>query len=101
MSQTPIKIGFVGVGSMGQCAHLRNYASASLSTECEVVAIAEIRPNLARETRAQGSFSFFFSDTNLVNFAETFFSSRDKTMRWMTLLTLAAFFIPRCSTITA
>ena len=53
MSQTPIKIGFVGVGSMGQCAHLRNYASASLSTECEVVAIAEIRPNLAREVAAR------------------------------------------------
>jgi len=53
MSQKPIKIGFVGVGSMGQCAHLRNYASPSLSKECEVVAIAEIRPNLAREVAAR------------------------------------------------
>ena len=49
----------------------------------------------------QGSFSFVFSDTNLVNFAETFFSIRDKIMMWMTLLTLAAFFMPRFSAITA
>jgi predicted dehydrogenase len=53
MNHTPIKIGFVGVGGMGQCAHLRSYASPSLSTECEVVAIAEIRPNLAREVAAR------------------------------------------------
>ena len=53
ISKTPIKIGFVGVGSMGQCAHLRNYASPSLSKECEVVAIAEIRPNLARDVAAR------------------------------------------------
>ena len=33
------RIGFVGVGFMGQCAHLRNYA---VLPECEVVAIAEL-----------------------------------------------------------
>ena len=38
-----VKIGFVGVGSMGQCAHLRNYVTVP---ECEVVALAEPRPNL-------------------------------------------------------
>ena len=38
---------------MGQCAHLRNYASPSLSGECEVVALAEIRPGLAREVAAR------------------------------------------------
>lgn len=48
MSSKPVKIGFVGVGSMGQCAHLRNYASPSMSKECEVVALAELRPKLAR-----------------------------------------------------
>ncbi len=37
------KIGFVGVGSMGQCAHLRNYAALP---DCEVVALAELRPAL-------------------------------------------------------
>ncbi|NIA15873.1 MAG: Gfo/Idh/MocA family oxidoreductase [Nitrospiraceae bacterium] len=39
------RIGFVGVGAMGQCAHLRNYASIP---ECNVVAIAEIRPELGK-----------------------------------------------------
>ncbi|MBI5832328.1 MAG: Gfo/Idh/MocA family oxidoreductase, partial [Armatimonadetes bacterium] len=41
-----VRIGFVGVGGMGQCAHLRNYASLP---ECEVVAIAEIRPAMAQK----------------------------------------------------
>ncbi len=38
-----IRIGFVGVGGMGQAAHLRNYVT---NGECEVVAIAELRPKL-------------------------------------------------------
>ncbi|MEX0653873.1 MAG: Gfo/Idh/MocA family oxidoreductase [Phycisphaeraceae bacterium] len=41
----PVRIGFVGAGTMGQGAHLRNYATLP---ECEVVALAEIRPKLAR-----------------------------------------------------
>lgn len=40
-----VRIGFVGVGGMGQCAHLKNYAQLP---DCEVVALAEIRPELAR-----------------------------------------------------
>lgn len=40
---TKIKIGFVGVGGMGQCAHLKNYVTVP---ECEVVAISEPRPKL-------------------------------------------------------
>jgi predicted dehydrogenase len=40
-----LKIGFVGVGGMGQMAHLSNYAV--LGNECEVVALAEPRPRLA------------------------------------------------------
>jgi len=39
-----LRIGFVGVGTMGQCAHLKNYA---VIDDCEVVALAEIRPQLA------------------------------------------------------
>ena len=35
-----VRIGFVGVGGMGQMAHLRNYVT---NDECEVVAIAEVR----------------------------------------------------------
>ena len=40
-----IRIGFVGTGFMGQCAHLQNYAALE---DCEVVALAELRPHLAR-----------------------------------------------------
>ncbi|TDF94845.1 Gfo/Idh/MocA family protein [Paenibacillus piri] len=40
-----IKIGFVGVGGMGQMAHLSNYAV--LKNECEIVALAEPRPQMA------------------------------------------------------
>jgi predicted dehydrogenase len=38
-----VRIGFVGVGTMGQCAHLRNYATLP---DCEVIALAELRPKL-------------------------------------------------------
>ncbi|MCM8768289.1 MAG: Gfo/Idh/MocA family oxidoreductase [Candidatus Omnitrophica bacterium] len=40
-----VRIGFVGVGRMGQCAHLRNYV---LLPDCQVVAIAEIREKLGQ-----------------------------------------------------
>ena len=35
-----VRIGFVGVGGMGQMAHLKNYVTCD---ECEVVALAEVR----------------------------------------------------------
>lgn len=44
---TKLKIAFVGVGGMGQMAHLSNYAV--LGDECEVVALAEPRPRWARQ----------------------------------------------------
>ncbi|MBI4028233.1 MAG: Gfo/Idh/MocA family oxidoreductase [Verrucomicrobia bacterium] len=44
MSQK-VRIGFVGVGIMGQCAHLKNYVTVP---ECEVTAIAELRPQLRK-----------------------------------------------------
>ena len=40
-----VRIGFIGVGSMGQCAHLKNYA---IIPDCEVVALAEIREELGQ-----------------------------------------------------
>lgn len=46
----PVRIGFAGVGSMGQCAHLRNYATIE---ECEVVAISELRPQLRERVAAK------------------------------------------------
>lgn len=45
MTAQKVKIGFVGAGTMGQCAHLKNYA---VLEGCEVVALAELRPELAR-----------------------------------------------------
>jgi len=45
-----VRIGFVGVGGMGQCAHLKNYAALA---ECEVVAIAELREGLGKKVAAR------------------------------------------------
>jgi len=45
-----VRIGFVGVGGMGQVAHLLNYATIP---ECEVVAIAEIRRETGRLVAAR------------------------------------------------
>ena len=50
MSQEQVRIGFVGVGGMGQCAHLKNYAALS---DCRVVALAEIRQDLGRAVAAR------------------------------------------------
>lgn len=41
-----IRIVFVGVGAMGQCAHLKNYV---LVPDCEVVAICEIKKELGKK----------------------------------------------------
>jgi predicted dehydrogenase len=49
MADRKVKIGFVGVGGMGQCAHLRNYVTVP---GCEVVAIAEVRQDLGRKVAA-------------------------------------------------
>lgn len=40
-----VRIGFVGVGAMGQMAHLRNYATLE---DCDVVALAELRTETAK-----------------------------------------------------
>ena len=45
-----VRIGFVGVGSMGQCAHLRNYVTVP---DCEVVALAELREELGKRVAAR------------------------------------------------
>ena len=46
-----VRIGFAGVGGMGQCAHLKNYAA--LPDLCEVVAIAEIKQDQASKVAAR------------------------------------------------
>jgi predicted dehydrogenase len=45
-----VRIGFVGVGNMGQCAHLKNYVALP---GCEVVAIAELDQDRARKVAAR------------------------------------------------
>jgi len=40
-----VRIGFVGVGGMGQMAHLKNYVTLD---DCEVVALAEVRRETGR-----------------------------------------------------
>ena len=45
----PVKIAFIGTGNMGQCAHLRHYASLP---GCEVIALAELRPQLGARVAA-------------------------------------------------
>src|SRR5690554_3936741 len=45
-----VRIGFIGVGGMGQCAHLINYVDR---LDCEVVALAELRPGLAKSVAAR------------------------------------------------
>ncbi len=48
--QKMIRLAFVGLGCMGQCAHLRNYASLP---GCQVAAAAEIRPRTAERVAAK------------------------------------------------
>jgi predicted dehydrogenase len=57
---TKLKIGFVGAGNMGQMAHLANYAA--LREQCEVVAIAEPRPQSARLVASRYGISEVYSD---------------------------------------
>ena len=45
-----VRIGFVGVGNMGQAAHLRSYV---MVPECEVVALAEVKQDMARKVAAR------------------------------------------------
>lgn len=55
----PVRIAFVGVGGMGQCAHLRNYASLP---DCEVIAIAELRRETAGRVAARYGVSAVYDD---------------------------------------
>ncbi|MBA3686305.1 MAG: Gfo/Idh/MocA family oxidoreductase [Planctomycetes bacterium] len=54
-----IRIGFVGVGGMGQAAHLRNYVT---NPECEVVAIAELRPKMREAIQRRYGIANAYAD---------------------------------------
>ncbi len=50
MDKKAVRIGFVGVGGMGQCAHLKNYVTVP---DCQVVALAELRADLGAKVAAK------------------------------------------------
>jgi predicted dehydrogenase len=54
-----VRIGLVGTGGMGQMAHLRNYVTID---DCEVVAMAEIRPETARLVAARYGIPRVYAD---------------------------------------
>jgi predicted dehydrogenase len=54
-----VRIGFVGVGGMRQCAHLRNYAATA---GCQVVALAEIRPHLGEKVGKRYRIEHVYQD---------------------------------------
>ena len=59
MSNQKLRIGFVGVGGMGQCAHLRNYMTIP---DCEVVAFAELREDTRRRVAARYDIPRTYAD---------------------------------------
>jgi predicted dehydrogenase len=56
-----VRIGFAGVGGMGQSAHLRNYASLP---DCEVVAIAELRKETAKAVAQKYAIKTVYEDAS-------------------------------------
>jgi len=63
-----VRIGFVGVGNMGQCAHLKNYANLP---DCEVVALAEPRPILAKNVANRYAVPRTYPDADSMLASET------------------------------
>jgi predicted dehydrogenase len=63
-----VRIGFVGVGGMGQCAHLRNYVTVP---DCEVVAIAELREGLGKRVAEKYGVPRVYKDHEAMLAAET------------------------------
>lgn len=56
-----LRVGFVGVGGMGQMAHLSNYA---VLDECQVVALAEARPKMAKLVAERYGVPQVYTDHN-------------------------------------
>ena len=54
-----VKIGFVGVGGMGQCAHLRNYA---MLDNCDVAAVCEVKPELGKKVAEHYNIPHVYTD---------------------------------------
>ncbi|HOL66292.1 MAG TPA: Gfo/Idh/MocA family oxidoreductase [bacterium] len=54
-----LRLGFVGAGSMGQTAHLKNYA---VLPDCEVVAVAELREKLGQAVASRYGIRHVYRD---------------------------------------
>ncbi len=67
MDKKKIRIGFVGVGGMGQCAHLKNYVTVP---DCEVVALAEVKPELGAKVAARYGVPKVYTDHKAMLAAE-------------------------------
>lgn len=64
-----IKLGFIGVGFMGQLAHLSNYSQ--LTDECEIVAVAEARRHMGEEVaRRYGIKNVFINHKDMLENCE-------------------------------
>lgn len=59
MAVAEVRIGFIGVGGMGQMAHLRNYVTTA---GCEVVAICELRRKTAEEVARRYGIPRVYAD---------------------------------------
>ncbi|HNZ38491.1 MAG TPA: Gfo/Idh/MocA family oxidoreductase [Candidatus Latescibacteria bacterium] len=55
-----IRMGFIGCGFMGQLAHIANYAR--LHDECDLVAVADVRPLLAKKVAARYGIRETYTD---------------------------------------
>ena len=53
-----VRIGFAGAGSMGQCAHLKHYATLP---GCEVVALAEMHESKGRAVARRYGVPTFYT----------------------------------------
>ena len=58
-SPETVRLGFVGVGGMGQMAHLRNYVDME---GCQVVALAELRPETGRRVARRYGVEKIYAD---------------------------------------
>jgi len=59
MGKDRVKLGFVGTGNMGQCAHLKNYV---VLPDCEVTAIAELREKTGQAVAARYGIPRVYKD---------------------------------------
>lgn len=56
---TPVRLAFIGLGGMGQCAHLRNYITIP---DVQIVAAAELRQDQGREVAKRYGIARLYKD---------------------------------------